>query len=93
MRNIKYFTSNEKWKIKKIIEMKIKFVKPINLHLMFDNFIHSYIPKIITMYIKIENIGIDPVLPKNKHERIKGIPITLTNNLDFLDFLFIIKTT
>ena len=31
--------------------------------------------------------------PKNKHERIKGIPITLTNNLDFLDFLFIIKTT
>ena len=41
--------------------------------------------------MNIENIGIAPipVLPKNKHKRIKGIPTILTNALEFLDFLII----
>ena len=93
VKNIKYFRSIAKWRLKKIIDVKAKFVKLIKLHLIFDSFIHSYIPKIITIYIKIENKGTGPVLPKNKHDRIKGIPTTLTNNFDFLDLSLIIKIT
>ena len=71
--------------------MKIKLTNLIKSHLIRDKFIHSCMPKIITIYIKIENRGNDeiPVLPKNKHKRIKGMPAILINVLDFLVFSLI----
>tara|TARA_B100001142_G_C14045056_1_gene543599 strand:- start:71 stop:316 length:246 start_codon:yes stop_codon:yes gene_type:complete len=79
--------------MKKIAEIKIKFIILIKLHLMFDKFNHSYIPNIITIYINIENNGtrLIPLFPKNKHKRIKGMPIILINVLEFLSSLLIIR--
>jgi len=71
--------------------MKIKFITLIKLHLIFTRLLHSFNPRIITIYINIENKGkkLMSVFPKNMQKIIKGIPNILINTLEFLDFLFI----